>query len=302
MHISLSFVMVVMCWTVLIAQEISPRRWTHLPVNATFVAPGMAFSEGDVFFDPVLRAEDVKLESWTTLLAVSHSFAVANQTARVDVIPSWNEESWTGIVDGQDRSLSRSGFRDLILRFSYNFIGAPALSGKEYVAYRQRGVPQTVAGAGVNIIAPTGQYDQDRLINIGANRWSIRPQIGVTHTQGNWSVECTGAIWFYTDNDAFFGDTTREQDSLFALQGHLVYFFRPGAWIAGSAAWGESGENTVGGESKNDEAGNLLWSLRAGFPLTRKTGITLGHLSTDSRTDTGADVHSVLVTLSRAIF
>lgn len=286
-------------WICAIAQEVTPRRWTHLPVNTSFVAPGMAFSEGDVIFDPVLRAENVELERWTTLVAFSHSFALAGQTARVDMIPAWVEESWTGQVDGEPRSLTRSGFGDLNLRFSYNFIGSPALSGKDYVAYRQQRGPKTVAGAGLNVIAPTGEYRGDRLINIGSNRWSLRPQLGITHTRGPWSVEGTAAVWFWTDNTDYFGNTTRKQDPLYAMQGHLVYFLRPGAWVAGSLAWGEAGENSIDGERKQDETENLLWSFRAGFPVAPGTGVTFGWIRTNTRTDRGANVHSFLVTVSR---
>ena len=35
--------------------------------------------------------------------------------------------------------------------------------------------PRTIIGASLLIQAPTGQYESDRLINNGTNRWSVKP-------------------------------------------------------------------------------------------------------------------------------
>jgi hypothetical protein len=50
---------------------------------------------------------------------------------------------------------------------------------------------------------PLGEYEEDKLVNLGTNRFTIRPQLGLEHWQGNWVFEVTGSIWFFTDNDDF---------------------------------------------------------------------------------------------------
>jgi hypothetical protein len=35
---------------------------------------------------------------------------------------------------------------------------------------------------------PTGEYFDDRLINLGTNRFMFRPQIGVQHQRRNWTL------------------------------------------------------------------------------------------------------------------
>ena len=60
-----------------------------------------------------------------------------------------------------------SGFVDPRLRFSVNFYGAPALTLKEFAGYKQ----DLILGASLQVSVPLGQYDADRLVNIGTNRW-----------------------------------------------------------------------------------------------------------------------------------
>ncbi|PAW72348.1 MAG: hypothetical protein B9S38_05420 [Verrucomicrobiia bacterium Tous-C4TDCM] len=38
-----------------LAQDIEPRRWSHLPIGANFGGLGYGFSTGDITFNPVLR-------------------------------------------------------------------------------------------------------------------------------------------------------------------------------------------------------------------------------------------------------
>ena len=55
------------------------------------------------------------------------------------------------------------------------------------------------------MIAPWGQYDDTKIVNIGTNRWSFKPEIGISKAIGPWTFEATAAATFFTDNDDFFG-------------------------------------------------------------------------------------------------
>ena len=103
-----------------------------------------------------------------------------------------------------------------------NFIGAPALTAAEFKNYRQ----DFILGASLRVIAPLGQYDADKLVNIGTNRWSFKPEIGFSKAFGPWTVELTPGVTFYTDNGDFFGGKTREVAPLFAAAGGRELYFQ----------------------------------------------------------------------------
>lgn len=39
-------------------------------------------------------------------------------------------------------------------------------------------------GMSLTITAPTGLYDADKLLNLGSNRWSFKPEIALSHPFG----------------------------------------------------------------------------------------------------------------------
>jgi hypothetical protein len=41
------------------AQDLEPRRWSHLPAGLNVIGLATGWTDGDIFFDPVLLAEDV---------------------------------------------------------------------------------------------------------------------------------------------------------------------------------------------------------------------------------------------------
>ena len=67
------------------AQELEPRRWSHLPTGKNFVGGGYSYTKADIFFDPVLRIEDVEMEMHTWALKYIRTFELLQKSARVDL-------------------------------------------------------------------------------------------------------------------------------------------------------------------------------------------------------------------------
>ena len=63
--------------------------------------------------------------------------------------------------------------------------------------------------------APLGQYDSSKLINLGINRWFIKPDIGISKAVGQLTLELSQGVSFFTNNNDFFGGKTLEQDPLY---------------------------------------------------------------------------------------
>jgi hypothetical protein len=276
-----------------LAQELEPRRWSHLPTGKNFAGGGYVYTEANILFDPVLRIENVEMEMHTWALKYIRTFELFQKSARVDVTQGYQEGRWTGLVDGVPSSIKRNGLSDSVLRFAINLYGAPPLEGKEFSAYRAKVDVETIVGTALVVQLPTGDYMDDKLINLGTNRFTFRPQFGVVHNRGKWSMELTGAVWLYTDNDDFFNGNKLEQDPYYTIQTHLIYTFRPGFWTAASAGYGYGGESTVSGVEKNDRRETLAWALSFGFPITRELGVKVIYLATRSQKSIGQDTDSI---------
>ncbi len=158
------------------------------------------------------------------------------------------------------------------LRFAVNILGAPPLSGPEYAEYRATTECETIVGLGMEVQFPTGQYFSDKLINLGTNRFTFRPQMGVVHRRGKWSAELTASSWMYTDNDEFFNGNQLEQNPLYSIQGFVDYTFKPGLWVGAGIAYGMGGKSTVNGIPKDDPRDAILWGLALGYPISKQVG------------------------------
>ncbi len=277
----------------LAAQDIEPRRWTHLPVGMNILGLGAIYTDGDIALDPVLEIEDTTVETKTVVASYLRAFDFLGQSARFDVRLPYQDARWEGLLSGEPASTERRGLDDPRLRLSIIFIGAPALKGEQYRAYRAAHPVNTVVGAALSVGLPLGEYKDDKLLNLGENRFVFRPQLGFVHTRGHWSYELTGSVFLFTDNDDFFGDNKREQDPLYALQTHLVYLAPRHWWVSVGAARDWGGETKINGENKNDERRDLLYGISAGLPIGSSATVKLAYVAHRSSEDVSKDTDSL---------
>ena len=268
-------------------QDIEPRRWTPLPAGLNVVGTGYVHLEGDVFFNPVLQVEDASVSGRATAISYVRSFAVGEKIARLDVIVPWANMRWSGLLDGAPATVSRVGLADPSIRLSMILAGdkPDALAASN-----------TVIGAAVAINVPFGEYLEEKLLNLGNNRFFVRPQVGVLHTRGKWSYELTGSVFLFGDNNDFYGGSKLEQDPLYAVQTHLICTFdKPGYWAALSAGYGWDGQSTVDGAKVDDSRRLFLSALALGIPVGRKQGIKFAYVRSRTNTPTGGDVDTLSV-------
>jgi hypothetical protein len=280
------------------AQDLEPRRWSHLPVGLNVIGIGTGRTDGEIFLDPVLRIEDATYELYPLGVSYVRTVELAGRSSRIDLIVPWANGRWEGLLDGEYASVRRHGFADPRLRFSMNLYGAPALRGKDYLQYVREHPVNTTVGAGVELVLPLGEYMSERLINLGNNRYVIRPQLGVLHQRGKWQYELTGSVFLYEDNDEFWQGTYLEQDPLWFLQAHLIYSFRPGWWASLSGGYGHGGRQHVNGVAKDNDARNAYWSVSFGFPLSPRQAMKIAWFSGETHISAGNDFDALLVAWS----
>ncbi len=253
------------------AQVMEPLSYTNAPIGLNFLIAGYGYLWGDVLVDPSLPIKDADAKVHTAVLNYARVLDFWGQSGTFALIVPYAWLSGTGEVAGQSRSVDRAGLTDITLRLSVNLYGAPALSLSEFRDYRQ----DTIVGVSLMVTAPTGQYDPNRLINIGTNRWSFRPEVGISKAVGRWTLEGAAAVTFFTDNDEFLGANVRRQDPLYSLQGHAIYNFSPTLWAALDATYYTGGRTSVNGALNNDLQENSRWGATLAQTLDKRNSIKL---------------------------
>lgn len=274
------------------AQDLEPRAYANTPVGLNFLVAGYAYQDGDVATDPALPLEDAHVTVQGLFLAYARSFALLGQSAKVDVIVPYGWLDGSARVAGAREERIVDGFGDPRFRLSLNVYGAPALTLEEFADWEQ----DWIVGASVQLAVPLGQYDEDRAVNIGTNRWLFKPEIGVSKAFGPLVLELTPSLAVFTANDDFFGGRRREQDPIYAVQGHAIYRFGPALWAAVDGTYYGGGRTTVDGVAGDDRQSNARIGLTLALSVTRHQSIKL-YASKAVATRVGGDFDLVGVAL-----
>lgn len=283
-----------------LAQDLEPRRWSHLPVGLNILGAGVAATDGDILFDPVMQIEDGTFRLYSMGSSYVRSFEWLGKSSRLDIKLPYVYGRWEGLVAGEYAAIRRHGFGDPRLRFSMLLYGAPPLSGSEYMQYRARHPVATTIGAAVTVVLPWGEYFPDRLINLGGNRYVIRPSLGLLHRRGPWEFECTTSLSFYQDNDEYFGNSRMERDPLWFLQGHVTRDLARGQWLTLSGGFSYDGEFYLNGVSLDYSERTSYVSVAWGMALTRQQSIRVAYVKADTQVVLGSSSDNLLLSWSLA--
>ena len=241
-----------------LAQELAPRAYWPTPNGTNVLVVAYQKTTGDIVTDPSLPLTGVDSDIDYLQLSYLRTFSLAGRTATMQLSAPYSQGRTEGLVEGEFRRRDTSGLGDARLRLAYNINGAPSMDAAGFQALRD--APQTIVGASVLIQAPTGDYEADKVINIGTNRWSVKPAIGVIWPlRPTWLFEFEVGAWFFGDNDNFLGDK-RKQDPILSTELHLVKRIRRGFWASLDANFYVGGRTSVG----DSEQANLQRNARVG--------------------------------------
>jgi hypothetical protein len=264
------------------AQELEPRAYSNTPVGLNFLILGYAYTTGEVGLDTSAPIEDGKVTVHSAALGYARSLGLWGRSAKVDLVLPYAWLSGSAKFAGESLTREVSGLGDPRVRFSWLFYGAPALTLDEFTDY----TPGFILGASFAVTAPLGQYDSDKAVNIGTNRWSFKPEIGLSQTFGPVTLELAPSVTFFTDNDDFLGRRL-QRDPLYAVQGHVIYHTRFGLWAAFDATYFGGGRRTIDGVE-----GESLSHARVGgtlaIPINRYNSVKL-NASTGAYARTGGN-------------
>jgi len=271
----------------LAGQQLEPRAYSISPMGMNAFLLTFTTMAGDINFDPTFPVEDVSATINTVVAGYFRSINFFGRSASVAVVTPYTVGSIQGLVLGEFVKVSRSGLADAAMRFAVNLYGGPAMTMREFAHYEQK----WVVGASFVAVPPTGQYDPARLVNIGANRWSFKPEVGITRTLNRWTLEWIFGAWLFTPNNDFQG-AKQTQQPIGSAQMHVVYTFKPGLWAAFNANFYVGGRTKVDGVPSFDLQRNSRVGGTVSIPLSRHHSLRIAY-STGAYTTIGADFQAI---------
>ena len=245
-----AWLMIVSAAPVVRGQDLAPRAYFITPVRSNAVTMSYSYNDGNLLVEGAVPITDATGKLSVPSVAYYHSLGFLGRSANVTVALPYGVGTFAGKVLGEGMSIYRSGLFDSVVRFSVNLVGGPAMSLAQMRQWQQK----TLLGVSLKVVAPTGQYDPTKLINLGANRWAFRPELGLSRRWGHWVLDAYGSVWFYTENPDFFsrnayfpGTRSQTQDPIAALETHLSYDVRPFVWVSLDGNFWYGGRTSVDG-------------------------------------------------------
>lgn len=258
-----------------LGQDLDPRAYARVPVDVTVLIAGFNYTYGGVVLDPTSPIQDLEAKVGSPMLGVVRTFSLFGLTSQALVVIPYSWAKASGKVVGEDSSITRAGFADARFRVSVLFLGASAANVGEFA----KSSPQTVLGASLTVAAPTGQFFSDKLINLGTNRWSFKPEIGLSYlVSKQWLIDLYAGTWFFTTNNSFYpGSSVRSQEPLITFQTHVSYNFNPLMWAAIDLTYYTGGQSSVNDIYQDDRQNNARVGATFNLPVSRVSSIKLAY-------------------------
>ena len=168
-----------------------------------------------------------------------------------------------------------------MLQFGINIVGPKAIKNIPDMLRYKPGFSMDIIGS---LAIPIGEYDNESQVNIGQNRWYGRIGLPMVCQLGKWvpgkrtTLEFLPAVWFFSDNNDFIGQTL-ETKPMFQVEGHLTRDFMEKFWGSLDFIW------YSGGESKIDtlnipQLNNFGIGSTLGYQINDNMQLTIAYIST----------------------
>lgn len=280
------------------AQELTPRAYWPTPKGTKALFVGTSYSSGDILPDPSLPVYGVDSKILGVIVGYLETLNVFGRTGNLILELPYASGTSTGSFDGMPVRRDFNGIGDVGVTLSVNLLGAPSLTMMDFQELRQN--PRPILGTSFKLLFPTGQYDETKLFNVGANRMAGKLEFGyIQPLSSKWLLEFELGAWLFRKNDQFlFGE--REQDPIFSFDTHLIRRFSPGFWASVDLNYYWGGRSSINGVDSDDIQRNSRLGLTIVKPFANRYALKLG-LSTGTVTRSGGDFNMVLVSLQALI-
>jgi len=186
-----------------------------------------------------------------------------------------------GVIPGDSLSQSSSGYADPSVSLLINLRGTPPLkSNVDLLNYE----PTWTLDTQVMLALPIGEYDDDKVVNLGLNRWwgriafPMKYHFGVFAPGYMSSFELTPSVWLFAENDDFVGQSLKN-DPLWQLEAHLTHDFTSSFFGSVDALYRSGFQSEINGIEVGDDVdvGNVGFTFN--FQVTDNVALRTSYLS-----------------------
>jgi hypothetical protein len=249
-----------------VAQSLEPRLYLPLPKGINVINFTYGHTSGDLVLDAALPLSNSHARLDAGTFAFVRTFGLFGRSAQVQAIAPFATGEASAAVAGRDTTRNLDGLVDPMLRLAVNLKGGPARRRAELAGVKFG----TIIGASFSVTLPLGQYDNDRRINLGANRWSVKPELGIIQPLGHaWAVEGYAGVWLYGDNTDYLRTSTVSQDPLWTWQAHAIRIVGRRGWLALDGTWVRGGATKLNGVVQNTFEENARLGSTAAWFISR---------------------------------
>ena len=251
-------------------QFTDPRTYANAPVGVNQLELDYTYATADDSIDTSLAIGGSHLEVNELAVAYIRTFGIMRRLAWVKASVPFAYIS--GSVGGSGQSRSVAGAGDASLQLTSVVLGGSALSVADFEKYE----PTTTVGVSLTVSGPSGQYDPNKVVNLGSDRWSFKPEIGISHPFGSdqkWVVDGYFYVYFFTDNTEYHGKEVLRQEPLPGLEAHISYSITRDLWVSLDANYAFRGTTFVDGVDQNDAQKNLNVGTETYWTLSSRHSI-----------------------------
>jgi hypothetical protein len=273
------------------AQADGPRSQVLIPTDVSIVVPAYLHLSGNYSFGGNVLVPGADVDSNVFMVSYLRAFDLAGRYAQIYITPVFGNIDAKGAITppgtGQPVSanVSTSGLGDAIVNFKIGLVGAEPLGLKDFGKQNQGFHVDALFG----LTLPTGDYDEDKPLNLGKNVWAFRFGLPLVWRLGAVQhptfLEVIPSATFYSDNSSpTLGADVRTQDALFDIQTHLSRNFTPKFWASLDLRYRSGGETTTDGVADDNRQDVLGGGVSAGYAFTPNLAaqMTLGMVLAES--------------------
>ena len=238
-----------------LAQFTDAHSYDNTPVGVNQFEVGYAFVHGDASIDTSLVIAGANLDLNQGTIGYTRYFGLFHRLMWVEAALPLARLG--GSVTGTEIEGATAAAGDSSFALAMLLEGGPALSVAQFDDYK----PTTAIGVSLAVTAPTGRYNADKILNLGSDRWSLKPEVALSHPFGpgqKWQLDAYANGYFYTDNTSYRGRGILRQEPLAGLEGHISYSFNDSLWVSLDTRYSFRGATFVDGVDQNNSQQNVI--------------------------------------------